>query len=205
MAAVLCFLAACSSEPVKRTETAPPPPAQAPETFRVKFETTKGDFLVEVVREWAPHGVDRFHELVTKRYYDGTRFFRVVPRFVVQWGIHGDPKVQSLWRTAVIPDDPVRQSNKRGFLTYAKSGPQTRTTQVFINLADNARLDADGFAPFGHVIEGMDVVDQLHKLYGEAPPGGVGPDQMRIQAEGNPYLDRYFPRLDAVKTARIVE
>jgi peptidyl-prolyl cis-trans isomerase A (cyclophilin A) len=185
-----------------------PPPVQpadpAPPTFRVRFETTAGDFVIEVQREWAPRGADRFHELVRSGYYDGVRFFRVLAGFMAQFGVHGDPRVSARWRERRIPDDPVRQSNTRGMVSFATAGPDTRTTQVFINYGDNSRLDAMGFSPFGRVVEGMEVVDRLYAGYGEGAPRGRGPDQGRLQAEGNTYLEREYPRLDAVKRAAIV-
>jgi peptidyl-prolyl cis-trans isomerase A (cyclophilin A) len=179
--------------------------AAAPAAFTVRFETTQGDVVVAVERELAPRGADRFYNLVRHGYYDGVRFFRVLPGFVTQFGIHGDPRVAAVWRGARIPDDPVRASNVRGTLTYATAGPGTRTVQLFINLADNPRLDGQGFAPIGRVVEGMDVVDRLHAGYGEGAPMGRGPDQERIQAEGEAYLAREFPLLDRVLRARIVE
>jgi peptidyl-prolyl cis-trans isomerase A (cyclophilin A) len=177
----------------------------APETFAVRFETTQGDFVVAVDRALAPRGADRFYNLARHGYYDGVRFFRVLPGFVVQFGIHGEPALAAVWREARIPDDPVRASNLRGTLTYAMAGPDTRTVQLFLNLADNTRLDAQGFAPFARVVEGMDVVDRLHAGYGEGAPMGRGPDQGRIQAEGEAYLAREFPLLDRVLQARVVE
>jgi peptidyl-prolyl cis-trans isomerase A (cyclophilin A) len=177
---------------------------RAPDKFRVAFDTTKGKFVIEVTRAWAPQGADRFYNLVRAGYYDGVAFFRVIENFMVQFGIHGDPAVSAVWREARFPDDPVTQSNKRGMVTYATAGPGTRTTQLFINYQDNANLDGQGFAPFGKVIEGLSVVDSLHSGYGEGAPRGMGPDQGRAQAEGNAYLKRSFPKLDYVKTARIV-
>ncbi len=177
----------------------------APETYKAKFVTTQGEFVVEVHRAWAPQGADRFYNLVGNGYYDGVRFFRVVAGFMAQFGIHGDPKVAAAWRTAAIPDDPVASSNKRGNITFAMAGPGTRTTQLFINLVDNERLDSMRFAPFGQVVSGMDVVDKLYSGYGDAPPQGQGPDQGRMQMEGNTYLDASFPKLDAIKTASIVK
>ncbi|MBI4408279.1 MAG: peptidylprolyl isomerase [Gemmatimonadetes bacterium] len=173
----------------------------APASFRVRFETTKGAFVIEATRAWAPNGVDRFYNLAGNGYYDGTRFFRVVPDFVVQWGIHGDPSVNTAWRTRSIPDDPVTQSNTRGMVTFAMAGPNTRTTQLFINLRDNTALDEMGFAPIGKVVEGMDVVDRLYAGYGEGAPRGRGPDQGRMHAQGNEYLERYFPNLDFIRAA----
>jgi peptidyl-prolyl cis-trans isomerase A (cyclophilin A) len=180
--------------------------AKAPEVYKAKFTTTKGDFVVEVHRDWSPNGADRFYNLVSSGFYDDTRFFRVVDGFMVQWGISGDPQVSTKWQNAGIPDDPVKGSNTRGMMTYAMSGaPNSRTTQVFINLVDNARLDAMRFAPFAKVVTGMEVVDQLYKGYGEGAPGGAGPNQGQIQAQGNAYLDAKFPRLDGVKHAEIVK
>lgn len=176
---------------------------QAPATYKAKFDTSKGVFVIEVTREWAPNGADRFYNLVKNGFYDGVRFFRVIKGFMVQFGINGDPNISAPWRTARIKDDPVRQSNKRGFITYATSGPDSRTTQVFINFDDNAGLDGQGFAPFGRVISGMNVVDALNGEYGEGAPRGRGPDQMRLQMEGNAYLNKEFARLDFVKKATI--
>lgn len=178
---------------------------RAPDRFRVRFETTKGTFVVEVTRAWAPRGADRFFNLVKAGYYDDVAFFRVIDGFMAQLGINGDPEVNSVWREARIPDDPVTQSNRRGMVTYAMAGPDTRTTQLFINYRNNASLDSQGFAPFGRVVEGMSVVDSLHSGYGEGAPRGMGPDQGRAQYEGNAYLRRSFPGLDFVKTARVVE
>jgi peptidyl-prolyl cis-trans isomerase A (cyclophilin A) len=177
---------------------------QAPERYRVRFETTKGPFVVEVTRTWAPRGADRFYNLVRAGYYDDVAFFRVIEGFMVQFGINGDPAVNTVWREAPIPDDPVTQSNRRGMVTYAMAGPDTRTTQVFINFRNNAGLDGQGFAAFGRVIEGMAVVDSLYSGYGEGAPRGMGPDQGRAQGEGNTYLRGSFPYLDFVKTARVV-
>ncbi|MSR23058.1 MAG: peptidylprolyl isomerase [Gemmatimonadetes bacterium] len=177
----------------------------APETFRVRFETSAGAFVVEVQRAWSPNGADRFYNLVSNGFYDGVRFFRVIDGFMAQFGIHGDPSVSARWRMAAIQDDPVVGSNTRGMLTFAMSSqPNSRTTQVFINLVDNPSLDGMGFAPFGHVIEGMDVVDELYAGYGEGAPGGSGPSQGRIQGEGESYLSTTFPQLDQVVHATIV-
>jgi peptidyl-prolyl cis-trans isomerase A (cyclophilin A) len=182
----LVFLFACSHTP------------QAPATFRVLFTTSKGPFTVEVHRDWAPNGADRFYELVQDGFYNGNRFFRVVPNFVVQWGIAGDPAVQAKWRDKTIPDDPVMQSNKTGTITFAKTNePNSRTTQLFINLKDNPGLDGQGFAPFGQVISGLNVVESLYAGYGEMP------DQNQIQTQGNAYLQSQFPMLDYIQTAKI--
>jgi len=177
----------------------------APATFKVQFETTKGNFVVQVHRDWAPLGADRFYNLVKSGYFDDLRFFRVLSGFMAQFGIHGDPKVSATWRGQKIQDEPVKASNKRGFVTYAMGGPNTRTTQLFINYADNSRLDKMGFSPFGEVVQGMEVVDKLYSGYGEGAPSGQGPDQGRIQTEGNAYLDKEFPKLDKIKKASIVD
>lgn len=179
--------------------------ARAPESFRVRFETTRGEFTVAVHREWAPQGADRFYNLVRAGFYDDVRFFRVLSGFVAQFGISGDPSVSAAWRTATIPDDPVSESNTRGRLTFATSGPDSRTTQLFINYADNSQLDDMGFAPIGEVVEGMEVVDSLYAGYGEGAPRGQGPDQGRIQAQGNDYLRESFPSLDHIIEATIVD
>jgi peptidyl-prolyl cis-trans isomerase A (cyclophilin A) len=172
--------------------------AKAPETFKAKFSTTKGDFVVEVHRTWSPNGADRFYNLVKMGFYDDTRFFRTVDKFMVQFGISGDPAINAKWQGQGISDDPVKQSNKRGYMTFAqRPTPNSRTTQVFINYGDNSRLD-NSFAPFGEVVAGMDVVDSFYKAYGESP------DQGAIQSQGNAYLDRAFPNLDGVKRAQIV-
>jgi peptidyl-prolyl cis-trans isomerase A (cyclophilin A) len=177
--------------------------AKAPDVFKAKFKTTKGDFIVEVRREWSPNGADRFYNLVKMGFFDDTRFFRAVDGFMVQFGISGDPLVNAKWQEPGIADDPVKQSNKRGFMTFAQRGtPNTRSTQVFVNYGDNSRLDGT-FAPFGQVVQGMEVVDSLYKGYGEGAPMGAGPDQGRIQAQGNAYLDARFPKLDAITHAEI--
>lgn len=177
----------------------------APDTFKAKFRTNKGDFVIQVDRSWAPIGADRFYTLVKKGYFDGNRFFRVLTGFIVQWGIHGSPVIDEVWSGAPIADDPVKQSNARGTITYAKPNvPNRRTTQVFINLADNSRLDSTGFAPFGKVIEGIEVVEQLYAGYGEGPPNGNGPYQQRVQEEGNAYLLEFFPKLDYIETATVL-
>jgi peptidyl-prolyl cis-trans isomerase A (cyclophilin A) len=175
--------------------------AKAPDDFKVQFATTKGDFTVEVHRDWAPLGADRFYNLVKNGYYDQASFFRVVPNFVVQFGMNAKPALTQVWEKANIKDDPVKQTNKRGYLTFATAGPNTRTTQIFISLKDNAFLDGMGFSPFGEVTQGMDVVDKLYSGYGDPPRG---PDQGRINAEGKAYLDKNFPMLDSIKTAKIV-
>jgi peptidyl-prolyl cis-trans isomerase A (cyclophilin A) len=176
---------------------------QAPATYKARFDTTRGVFVVEVTRAWAPKGADRFYNLVKNGFYDNTRFFRVISGFMVQFGINGDPNIMARWRTAQISDDPVTQSNTRGMITFAMAGPNTRTSQVFINFGDNSRLDQSGFAPFGRVVSGMNVVEAINAEYGEGAPRGRGPDQSRIQNEGNAYLSKDFPRMDYIKKATI--
>jgi peptidyl-prolyl cis-trans isomerase A (cyclophilin A) len=177
---------------------------QAPAIYKVQFDTSKGSFVIEVHRDWAPIGADRFYNLVKNGFYDDARFFRVVEGFMVQFGVNGDPKVSATWRNARMKDDPVRISNKRTFVTFATAGPNTRTTQVFINFGDNSNLDGQGFAPFGQVVSGMKVVDSLYNGYGEGAPQGRGPDQGRVQSEENAYLASAFPNLDYIKKATIV-
>jgi peptidyl-prolyl cis-trans isomerase A (cyclophilin A) len=176
--------------------------AQAPETFQVKFVTTKGDFTMTVTRAWSPLGADRFYNLVRHHYFDNASFFRVVPNFVVQFGISAYPAVSTVWYDANIKDDPVKESNKRGSVTFAKtSRPDSRSSQVFINLKDNNFLDGQGFAPFAVVDgDGMTVVDQLYSGYGDQG----GPDQDKLAKEGKAYLDKEFPKLDSIKTASLV-
>jgi peptidyl-prolyl cis-trans isomerase A (cyclophilin A) len=178
---------------------------QAPPTFKAKFTTTKGDFVVEVTRAWSPLGADRFYNLVKYHFFDGAAFFRVLPGFVAQFGLSAKPEISRVWATATIKDDPVTQSNLEGYLTFATAGPNTRTTQLFINLANNQNLDGMGFSPFGKVIEGMDVVQKFYSGYGEGAPNGRGPDQNRLTNEGKAYLDKSFPLLDSIKTAVIVQ
>jgi len=178
---------------------------KAPDKFQAKFDTTKGEFIIEVTRDWAPIGADRFYNLVKNGYYDNCRFFRVIKNFMAQFGIHGDPRVSAAWRGAQIKDDPVKESNKRGYVSYAMAGPDTRTTQLFINFGNNSGLDRQGFSAFGKVTKGMDVVDSIYDEYGEGAPSGKGPEQTRIHREGNAYLEKSFPKLDYIKSATIVE
>jgi peptidyl-prolyl cis-trans isomerase A (cyclophilin A) len=199
---LLLVLAGCGPEPEEKKKESLGPKT-APEVFRVKLDTSKGEVVIQVTRAWAPRGAGHFHYLARSGYYNGARFFRALRNFVVQFGINGDPSVARLWKDMYIPDDPVKQSNRRGTLTYAMRGPNSRSTQVFINLADNKRLDKDGFAPFGEVVSGMDVVDRFYMYYGEGAPRGSGPSQDRIYTEGNAYLQRYFPRLDYIDKATI--
>ena len=176
----------------------------APETFKAQFDTTRGNFTIEVTRSLSPNGADRFYNLVRSGYFKDVAFFRVIPGFMCQFGIHGDPGVSAKWRAAAIADDPVKGSNTRGTITFATAGPNTRTTQLFINFADNINLNGMGFSPFGKVTEGMDVVDKINGEYGEGAPRGGGPNQGRVQAEGNTYLKKDFPNLDYIKSATIV-
>ncbi|WP_423929482.1 peptidylprolyl isomerase [Candidatus Palauibacter sp.] len=175
----------------------------APETFRARFETSKGTFVVEVHRSWSPNGVDRFHNLVRNGFFHDVRFFRVIEGFMAQFGINGDPEIQGAWRSANILDDPVVMGNTRGRVSFAMAGPDTRSTQLFINFGDNSRLDQMGFSAIGEVVEGMEVVDALHAGYGEGAPNGSGPSQGRIQEEGNAYLEEDFPNLDHIERAVI--
>jgi peptidyl-prolyl cis-trans isomerase A (cyclophilin A) len=176
----------------------PKAPAQAPDTFQVKLETSKGNIVIDVTRAWAPNGVDRFYTLVKNGFYDGCRFFRVVEEFMAQFGINGDPKVNSLWNNSKIPDDPVKQSNKRGYITFAFVDANSRTTQAFFNFADNSYLDESGFTPFGKITQGLEVLDAIYNKYGETP------DQNKIQLEGNAYLEKNYPNLDYIKSATII-
>jgi peptidyl-prolyl cis-trans isomerase A (cyclophilin A) len=177
---------------------------RAPDKFEAKFTTTKGDFVIEVNRDWAPNGADRFYNLVKIGYFDGAAFFRNIQDFMVQFGINGDPAVNRKWNRSNFPDDPVKQSNQRGFVTFAQgSARNSRSTQIFINFGDNGRLDEQRFAPFGRIVEGMDVVDSLYNGYGEGAPNGRGPDQGRIQDQGNAYLKKQFPKLDYIERAEI--
>ncbi len=206
--AIVLVLAACGKDnkaPQKTAATnpllnpqSPAMQAKAPETFNARFETSAGAFTVQVTRAWAPAGADRFYNLVKNGFFDGTRFFRVVPGFVVQFGLSGDPAISARWHLASIPDDPVQQHNTRGTITFATGGPNTRTTQLFINFADNLNLDGMGFSPFGKVVDGMGVVDRIYAGYGERP------NQELIEGRGTAYLASQFPKLDSIATATIV-
>lgn len=182
----------------------PAPKVVVPEVFRVKFETSQGDFVVEATRAWAPHGVDRFHELVRMRYFDEGRFYRVLRGFIAQFGVHRDFNVHATWRNFFIVDDPPRQKNLRGTLAFAKSGPSTRATEIFINLADNAVLDDQGFVPFAKIVEGAEVIDKLYSGYGEMRPEGKEIDAGRVEGETNEYLVPRFPKMDYIKRARLL-
>lgn len=177
----------------------------APAEYQAKFTTTKGDFVVDVHRDWAPLGADRFYNLVRSGYFTDVSFYRVVPGFIVQFGASPSPKVEAAWSKAAIKDEPVKQSNKPYYITFAMGGPNSRTTELFINLRDNAQLDAAGFAPIGEVVQGKEIVDQIFSGYGEIEEqGGHGPSQARLQNEGKPYLDKSFPQLDSIKSASII-
>lgn len=176
----------------------------APETYNVKFDTSAGEFVIKVTRAWAPVGADRFYNLVKNGFYDEARFFRAVPGFMVQFGLHANPAVTKVWQPARIAPDKVTQSNKKGFITFAMGAtPDTRTTQVFINFRNNTNLDSMGFAPFGEVVSGIENVDKIYTGYGEGAPRGGGPPQGRVAAEGNAYLTKSFPKMDYIKTATI--
>jgi peptidyl-prolyl cis-trans isomerase A (cyclophilin A) len=200
LAALALTLAACSGAQKSQEASRTPLPRDiAPATFRVNFDTSRGLFVVEVTRDLAPLGADRFYNLVKSKYFDGARFFRVVPGFMVQFGIAADPGVSAKWDQP-IPDDPVKTTNARGTITFAAaSAPNSRTTQLFINFADNGRLDGMGFAPFGTVVSGMDNVDQIYSADGERP------DQMAAKAQGNEYFTKEYPNLDYIKTARLAQ
>ena len=190
------------AEPAVYAQTALKNPSalkeRAPAIYKVNFDTSAGVFEVEVHTDWAPNGADRFYNLVKNCCYDGCRFFRVVPGFMVQFGINGNPAIQGNWENANIPDEPVKLGNTRGFISFAKSSaPNSRTTQVFINFKDNSFLNRQGFTPLGKVTMGMEVVDKVYSAYGERP------DQGRIQGEGNAYLTKTFPKLDYIKKATI--
>lgn len=189
--------AAGFTDPSKLTE-------KAPDTYKAQFDTTKGKITIEITRAHAPNGADRFYNLVRSGYFTDIAFFRVVPGFMCQFGVHGDPKVSKAWFDASITDDPVKSSNARGTISFAARGPNTRTTQLFLNLVDNARLDGMGFSSFGKITEGMDVLDKINGEYGEGAPRGRGPAQPRIQSEGNAYLKKEFPNLDYIKSAKIL-
>jgi len=177
----------------------------APDMYRVLFETSVGTIVVQVNRAWAPNGADRFYNLVKNGYYDDTRFYRVVEGFMAQFGLKGVPAVDQAWRDAKFPDDPFTQSNKRGTITFAHAGTDTRTTQVFFNFKDNTHLDESGFTPFGEVVEGLDVMDEIYSGYGELPPAGNGPDYAKAWVQGNTYLDQEFPEMTKVLSAKLEE
>jgi peptidyl-prolyl cis-trans isomerase A (cyclophilin A) len=199
IAAAAFVLGSCSSG--SKSGVDKPAPAQ----YKVLLDTTKGNVMILVHRDWSPLGADHFYALVNKGYYDNNRFFRALRDFIVQWGINGDPNVNKQWSQRSIPDDPPKVSNKTGTVVFATAGPNTRTTQCFINLGDNSSsLDPQGFTPFGEVVQGMENVMSIYMDYGEGAPSGQGPDQGMISQNGNRYLAERFPKLDYIKTARVV-
>jgi peptidyl-prolyl cis-trans isomerase A (cyclophilin A) len=183
----------------------PPQDAKAPAEFKVRLDTTKGDIVLKITRDWAPKGADRFHALVKAGYYDDCRFYRVLPKYIAQFGISGTPATAAKWKELPIDDDPVKQKNTRGRVTFARGGPNTRTTNLFINLKDSTSLDGDGFAPIGEVVEGMDIADQLFSGYGDGAPKGKGPSQKKIYEQGNAWLQKDYKDLDYIKTAKVLE
>lgn len=198
LACAAVFMPACGG---KKSAEMKAGPAQ----YKVRMQTTKGDIVILVHREWSPLGADHFYELTNMGFYNGDYFFRAIKNFVVQWGMNGDPNTNKTWSEITIKDDPPRVSNKIGTVVFASAGPNSRTTQVFINLGDNSTtLDAQGFTPFGEVIQGMENVFNLYAGYGDGPPGGTGPSQENISINGNPYLEEHFPKLDYIKTAKII-
>ena len=205
-AALSLALFGCSSNaPVPQAKKeVPAKPEKVPDVYRVRFETSKGPFVVEVHRDWAPVGADHFYSLVKTGFYNGNRFFRYVRSFIVQFGISGAPRLNRIWSNMNLPDDPVKQSNKKGTLAFATSGPNTRATQVFINLADNPKLDKSGFAPIGSVVSGFDTIEILYSVYGDMPSmGGQGPDPTKYETDGEDYIKDNFPRLDFIRRAVI--
>jgi peptidyl-prolyl cis-trans isomerase A (cyclophilin A) len=202
--ALACLaLAGCSGSGTSAGQETKASETKAPDLYKVSFDTSKGAVVIEVHRDWAPLGADRFYTLVKSGYFDGARFFRVLPGFMAQFGVAGDPKVTAKWKDANLQDDPVKQSNTRGMVSFATAGPNTRTTQMFINTADNSRLDGQGFSPIGKVTDGMDVVDHFYSAYGEGAPEGRGPAQPLIEEQGNAYLEKNFPQLDYIKKATV--
>jgi peptidyl-prolyl cis-trans isomerase A (cyclophilin A) len=195
---MLFFAVSCGGK--KKAEV-----VQAPPQYKVRLQTTKGDVVILVHRDWSPLGADHFYELTKMGFYNDTRFFRALKGFIVQWGINGDPKVNKDWSEITIKDDPPKVSNKVGTVVFAMAGPSSRTTQVFVNLGDNsASLDPQGFTPFGEVIQGMENIQNVYMEYGEGAPQGSGPSQAAIADIGTPYLEEHFPKLDIIKKAQIV-
>jgi peptidyl-prolyl cis-trans isomerase A (cyclophilin A) len=183
----------------------PAPKIVVPPRYRVQFETSQGDLTIEVTRAWAPRGADRFQELVRMHYFDQSRFFRVVPGFIAQFGVHRDFRVHEKWREFFILDDPPQEKNLRGTLSFAKSDVNTRATEIFINLVDNPSLDEQRFVPFAKIMQGMDVVDRFYSGYGEMRPQGKEIDAGRVEGEANEYLVQHFPKLDYIKHATFIE
>ena len=195
-ATIAPVLSACGDKPAASSTQAPSGPT--PDTFRVAFETSRGPFVVEAIRAWAPNGADRFYTLTREGFFDENRFFRVVPGFIAQFGINNDKAVNQRWDDRPLPDDSARQSNARGTVVFTSQGPNTRAHQMFVNLGPNQRLDSQGFTPFGRVVSGMEVVDSIYAGYGERPV------QQLIQTLGNSYLARMFPKLDYIKSATLI-
>ena len=212
--ALICFALLFTGTVFAEETAAKPNPAlldpslatdKAPELYRVKMETTAGDFIIEVRREWAPRGADRFYNLVKIGYFNDVAFYRVLTGFMAQAGMHGDPAVSRVWLNARIQDDPVKESNTKGMVTFATGGPDTRSAQFFINYGNNSYLDASGFSPFGKLVEGFESVKKLYSGYGEGEPNGKGPGQAKLYRRGNDYLKSEFPKLDYISRATIVE
>lgn len=203
----IAALAGCGGGKPEEKAAAPPEPKAAdapmPDVWKARFDTTQGGFTVEVTKAWAPQGAERFWKLVKSGFFDDTRFYRVRPGFIVQFGLSGDPNTTAIWNNSPIDDDPVKEKNVRGTVTFAQAGKRSRRTQVFINLKDNVALGRDGFAPFGRVVEGLEVVEKLYAGYGEWEPPGRGPNANRIQTQGNTYLDAQFPQLDRIRRAAV--
>jgi len=212
---LICFaLLVTATAFAEETSPAKPNPAlldpslatdQAPDVYRVKMETTAGNFIIEVHREWAPLGADRFYNLVKIGYFNDVAFFRVLTGFMAQAGFHGNPAVSKVWLNSLIKDDPVKQSNHPGTVSFAMRGPNTRSAQIFVNYGDNSYLDESGFSPFGKVVEGFESVKALYSGYGEGAPNGKGPGQGKLYRGGNEYLEAEFPELDYIVKASIVE
>jgi len=206
-AAACLALMGCSASgpaPKEAQKETPKKEEKVPDVYRVNLDTSKGPVIIEVHRDWAPRGADHFYSLVKTGFYNGNRFFRYVRNFIVQFGISGEPRLNRLWSNLNLPDDPVKQSNRKGTVTFATSGPNTRATQLFINLKDNVALDKQGFAPIGKVVSGMDTIEILYSVYGDMPSmGGQGPDPTKIETEGNDYLANNFARLDYIRKATI--
>jgi peptidyl-prolyl cis-trans isomerase A (cyclophilin A) len=202
---LILLAAGCNKPAEQKTSKAAAKPEPAPDVYRVLLDTSQGPITVEVTKDWAPQAHERFYTLVKMGYYDEARFYRVIRGFVAQFGLHRDPAVTATWAQLTMKDDPRKESNKRGTLAFAQAGPNSRTTQVFLNLADNKVLDKEGFVPFGRVVEGMENADKLFFGYGELAPAGSGPDPEEAGRKGNRYIVPSFPRMDWVKTARIVK
>jgi peptidyl-prolyl cis-trans isomerase A (cyclophilin A) len=199
------LLAGCATETEPKKAAEPPKKKEPlPDVYRVKLDTSRGDIVIEVKKEWAPRAAERFYELVDAGYYDNSRFHRVIRGFIAQFGIHADPRQGALYRDLKFPDEPVKLGNKRGTVSFAHNGPNTRAVQVFLNLRDNSSLDKQSFPAFGKIVEGMDVADKLTFLYGELAPRGSGPDGIQAELRGNVYLVKDFPRLDFIRKASVI-